>query len=72
MSVPVVEKESVANSPVSSSEPPSPSPSGVRPEMVITLDLSGSRKISSRKNRAARFSPMEGLAAVRQHSLTPP
>ena len=72
ISVPVVEKEAVANSPVSSSEPPGPSSSGVRPEMVSTPDLSGSRKISSRKNRAARFSPMEGLAAVRKHSRTSP
>ena len=61
----------MANSPVSSSEPPGPSSSGVRPEMISTPDLSGSRKISSRKNRAARFSPMEGLAAVRKHSRTP-
>ena len=72
ISVPVVAKEAVANSPVSSSEPPTPSSSGVQPEMVSTPDLSGSRKISSRKNRAARFSPMEGLAAVRKHSRTPP
>ena len=72
ISVPVVGKEPVANSPVSSSEPPGPSSSGIRPEMVSTPDLSGFRKISSRKNRAARFSPMEGLAVVRQHSRTPP
>ena len=71
ISVPVVGNEAVANSPVSSSEPPGPSSSGARPEMVSTPDLSGSRKLSSRKNRAARFSPMEGLAAVRKHSRTP-
>ena len=51
ISVPVVGKEAVANSPVSSSEPPGPSSSGVRPEMVSTPDLSGSRKISSRKKQ---------------------
>ena len=72
ISVPIVRKEAVANSPVSSSEPPGPSSSGVRPEMVSTPDLFGSGKISSRKKRAARFCPMEGLAAVRKHSRTPP
>ena len=72
ISVPVVGKEAVGYSPVSSSEPPGPSSSGVRLEMVSTPDLSGSRKISSRKNRATRFSPMEGFAAVRKHSRTPP
>ena len=36
------------------------------------LSAPRARKISTKKSRAARFSPMEGLAAIRQHSRTPP
>ena len=40
-------------------------------DVVASPEPSGPRKISTRKNRAARFSPMEGLAAIRQHTRTP-
>ena len=40
-------------------------------EVVASPEPPGPRKISKRKNRAARFSPMEGLAAIRQHTRTP-
>ena len=39
-------------------------------EVVASPEPSGPMKISTR-NRAARFSPMEGLAAIRQHTRTP-
>ena len=48
------------------------SSSGVPAEVAVSQEPSGARKISTRKSRAARFSPMEGLAAIRQHSRTPP
>ena len=48
------------------------SSSRVPAEVAVSLEPSGARKISTRKSRAARFSPMEGLAAIRQHSRTPP
>ena len=53
------------------SEPPSSLPSGALPEEAGSLQHLGPRKASSRKKRAARFNPMEGMAAVRQHSRTP-
>ena len=53
------------------SEPPSSLPSGALPEAAGSLEPLGPRKASSRKKRAARFNPMEGMAAVRQHSRTP-
>ena len=62
----------VATSSGSLSGPSGPSSSGVPAEVAVSSEPSGARKISSRKNRAARFSPMEGLAAIRQHSRTPP
>ena len=40
-------------------------------EVAVSPEPSGAQKISTRKSRAARFSPMEGLAAIRQHSWTP-
>ena len=40
--------------------------------MAVSPEPSGPRKISTRKSRAARLSPMEGLAAIRKHSWTPP
>ena len=40
-------------------------------EVVASPEPPGPRKISTRKNRAARFSPMEGVAATRQHTTTP-
>ena len=62
----------VATSSGSLSGPSGPSSSGVPAEVAVSSEPSGARKISSRKNREARFSPMEGLAAIRQHSRTPP
>ena len=53
------------------SEPPSSLPSGALPEAAGSLESLGPRKASSRKKRAARFNPMEGMAPVRQHSRTP-
>ena len=53
------------------SEPPSSLSSGALPEAAGSLEPLGPRKASSRKKRAARFNPMEGMAAVRQHSRTP-
>ena len=40
-------------------------------EMVASTEPPGQRKISTRKSRAARLSPMEGRAAIRQHTMTP-
>ena len=40
-------------------------------EVVASPEPPGPTKVSTRKNRAARFSPMEGLAAIRQHTRTP-
>ena len=40
-------------------------------EVIASPEPPGPRKISTRKNRLARFSPMEGLAAIRQHTRTP-
>ena len=48
------------------------SSSRVPAEVAVSPQPSGARTISTRKSRAARFSPMEGLAAIRQHSRTPP
>ena len=40
-------------------------------DVVASPEPPKPRKISTRKNRAARFSPVEGLAAIRQHTRTP-
>ena len=40
-------------------------------EVVASPEPPGPWKISTRMNRAARFSPIEGLAAIRQHTRTP-
>ena len=48
------------------------SSSRVPAEVAVSPEPSGARKISTRKSRKARFSPMEGLAAIRQHSRRPP
>ena len=48
------------------------SSSRVLAEVAVFPELSGAWKISTRKSRAARFGPMEDLAAIRQHSRTPP
>ena len=62
----------VATSFSSLSGPAGLSSSRVPAEVAVSTEPSGARKISTRKSRAARFSPMEGLAAIRQHSRTPP
>ena len=46
--------------------------SRVPAEVPVSSEPSGARKISTRKSMAARFSPMEGPAAIPQHSRTPP
>ena len=48
------------------------SSSRVPAEVNVSPQPSGTRKISARKSRVARFTPMEGLAAIRQQSRTPP
>ena len=62
----------VATSFTSLSGPAGLSSPGVPAEVAVSPEPSGAWKISARKSRAARFSPMEGLAAIRQHSRTPP
>ena len=52
------------------SNPPGSLHAGAVPEAAGSLEPLGPRKASSRKKRAARFNPMECLAAVRQHSRT--
>ena len=61
----------VATVVVPPSEPPGSLPSGALPEVAGSLEPLGPRKASSRKKRAAHFNPMEGMAAVRQHSWMP-
>ena len=53
------------------SEPPGSLRSGALPEAAGALERLGARKASFRKLRAARFNPLEGMEAVRQHSRTP-
>ena len=62
----------VATSFSSLSGPAGLSFSRVPAEVAVSPEPSGARKISTGKSRAARFSPMEGHATVRQHSRTPP
>ena len=62
----------VATSFSSLSGPAGLSSSRVPAEVAVSPEPCGALKISTRKSRAARFSPMEGLAAIRQHSRTPP
>ena len=61
----------VAKVPVPPSEPPTSLPSGALSEAAGSMEPLGPRKASFRKKRTARFNPMEGMAAVRQHSRTP-
>ena len=62
----------VATSFSSLSGPASLSSSRVPAEVAVSPEPSGPRKISTRKSRTARFSRMEGLAAIWQHSRTAP
>ena len=48
------------------------SSSRVPAEVAVSPEPSAVRKICTRKSRAARFSPREGLAAIRKYSRTPP
>ena len=40
-------------------------------EVIVSPEPPGPGKISTRKNRADRFSPIEGLAAILQHTRRP-
>ena len=62
----------VATSFSSLSGPAGLSSSRVPAEVAVSPEPSGPRKISTRKSSAARFSPMEGLGAIQQHSRMPP
>ena len=62
----------VSTSSSSLSGPAGLSSSRVPAEVAVFPEPSAAPKICTRKSRAASFSPMEGLAAIRQHSRTPP